>query len=134
MLVVIPMLGPNHRLGQYRRAIIRERVHLWVPLVVGTFSVSFLLVFALPAPLQSFLLVFPLMLVAYCVPLGAYIVVRNARVEEHEKVFTSDHLRHVMARWLQTARRQDRDRCGNAAGTSLRGRSDGNGRPDEARQ
>ena len=81
--------------------IIRERVHLWVPLVVGTFSVSFLLVFALPAPLQSFLLVFPLMLVAYCVPLGAYIVVRNARVEEHEKVFTSDHLRHVMARWLK---------------------------------
>ncbi|MCE9546144.1 MAG: Flp pilus assembly complex ATPase component TadA [Planctomycetia bacterium] len=70
--------------------ILRLRVHVWNPIVVGTFALAFLLVWVIPAFWFGFLL----MIVAYIAPLTTYILFRNARVEDHRKVLTPDHLRH----------------------------------------
>jgi type II secretory ATPase GspE/PulE/Tfp pilus assembly ATPase PilB-like protein len=64
----------------------------WNPIVFGTFTGAFVLVWLLP----SFWIGFPLLLVAYIAPLLTYIVQRNAKVGNDERVLTPEHIRH----WL----------------------------------
>lgn len=66
----------------------------WNPIVFGTFMGAFVLVWLIPL----FAISFPLLLIALVAPFTTYVLQRNKRVEPHERVFTSDHLRHWMAR------------------------------------
>jgi type II secretory ATPase GspE/PulE/Tfp pilus assembly ATPase PilB-like protein len=67
-----------------------RKIHLWNPVVVGSFSLAFLLIWILP----SFALGFFLMLVAWIAPLATYIFYyRNPRLAEHQRVLTPNHLR-----------------------------------------
>jgi type II secretory ATPase GspE/PulE/Tfp pilus assembly ATPase PilB-like protein len=68
----------------------------WNPIVFGTFIAAFVLVWLIPI----FWIGFPLLLVAYIAPLATYIVYRNKRVEEHERVLTPAHLRFCLADML----------------------------------
>ncbi|HZZ72752.1 MAG TPA: ATPase, T2SS/T4P/T4SS family [Pirellulales bacterium] len=72
---------------------IRWRYRIWCPIVVFTFFAATLLLFLLP----SFVAAYGLLLVSWIAPLATYIVLRNRRVEEHERVLTRDHLRHLLA-------------------------------------
>ncbi len=72
---------------------IRWSYRVWNPVLVFTFFVALLLVFLLP----SFLIAFPLLFLAWLAPLATYIVLRNKRVEEHERVLTRAHIRHLMS-------------------------------------
>jgi type II secretory ATPase GspE/PulE/Tfp pilus assembly ATPase PilB-like protein len=62
----------------------------WNPILFGTFAGAFLLHWALP----WFWLGFPLLLIAYVAPLATYVVLRNRKVGDDERVLTPDHLRH----------------------------------------
>jgi len=64
----------------------------WNPVVVGTFMLAFVLVFFIPI----FLVGFPLLVIALVAPLSTYVIIRNKRVEKHERVFTPDHIRHAI--------------------------------------
>jgi type II secretory ATPase GspE/PulE/Tfp pilus assembly ATPase PilB-like protein len=66
---------------------------MWNAIVFFTFFAALMLLLLLP----SFALGFTLLVLAYLGSLGAYIYVRNASVEPHQKVLTKDHLRHVFA-------------------------------------
>ncbi len=66
---------------------------LWNPVVFGTFIGSFVLLWVLP----TFAIAFPLLLLAYFVPLGAYLAVRNQAVEPHQRVLTPSHIRFLLA-------------------------------------
>jgi len=61
----------------------------WNPIVFGTFFGAFLLTWIIP----FFWLAFPLLLLAYAVPLTVYIVQRNANLEHNQRVLTPEHLR-----------------------------------------
>jgi type II secretory ATPase GspE/PulE/Tfp pilus assembly ATPase PilB-like protein len=77
--------------------LMRQRYQMWNPIVVGVFALAFLLVWVIPLFSVGFLLMF----VAWAAPLTTYILYRNARVEEHQKVLTKEHLRHWYARQLR---------------------------------
>ena len=68
----------------------------WNSILFYTFFASVLLLWVIP----TFWIGFPLMVLAYAVPLGAYIVYRNARVQLHQKVLTPDHLRYRFAQMV----------------------------------
>ncbi len=65
----------------------------WNPIVFGTFFGAFILVWLIP----PFWLAFPLLVVAYVAPLASYIVYRNSKVDNNQRVMTPDHLRYVFA-------------------------------------
>jgi type II secretory ATPase GspE/PulE/Tfp pilus assembly ATPase PilB-like protein len=65
----------------------------WNSIVFFPFFVTFFLLLFLP----WFLLGFPLLIIAYAVPLAIYIKTRNALVPDGDKVLTKDHLRYVVA-------------------------------------
>jgi type II secretory ATPase GspE/PulE/Tfp pilus assembly ATPase PilB-like protein len=69
----------------------------WNPIVFGVFLGGVLLLWLLP----WFWLGFPLLLAAYVAPLTMYILYRNKRVGDHEKVLTRGHLRHWMAQHVR---------------------------------
>ncbi|MCU0962546.1 MAG: Flp pilus assembly complex ATPase component TadA [Pirellulaceae bacterium] len=66
---------------------------IWNPLVVFSFLVAFLLAISLPL----FALGGTLLVVAYVAPLGTYIVMRNSRVTDEQKVLTPRHLKLWLA-------------------------------------
>lgn len=70
---------------------------LWNPLVVFPFFVAFIAAFYIP----YFAGGLALLIFAQITPLLAYVFYRNARVEPHQKVLTSDHLRFVAAERLR---------------------------------
>ncbi|MBN1588405.1 MAG: Flp pilus assembly complex ATPase component TadA [Pirellulales bacterium] len=65
----------------------------WNPIVFGTFVGFYFLMWLLP----WFWLGFPLLVIAYIVPLVTYIVYRNQQVTMEKKVFTRAHLRYWFA-------------------------------------
>lgn len=65
----------------------------WNAVVVFPFLIAYILLWLIP----YFWLGFPLLLIAYAVPLGIYIAHRNKLVDPHEEVMTGDHLRFVIA-------------------------------------
>lgn len=65
----------------------------WIPVVVGTFFVSFVLIWLVPV----FWAVFPLEFLAWAVPLTVYIVVRNKAVSSDQRVMTREHIRWWVA-------------------------------------
>jgi type II secretory ATPase GspE/PulE/Tfp pilus assembly ATPase PilB-like protein len=66
---------------------------IWNCVIFGPFVATFLLFWLLP----WFEVAYPMMALAYMVPAGVYIIVRNKGVDEHQRVLTPDHLRHVFA-------------------------------------
>lgn len=70
----------------------RMSTALWNPIVFFPFFFGFFL-FALSVPYVGWLLT----LLALLGPLGAYIFIRNKKVEPQERVLTPDHLRHVFS-------------------------------------
>ncbi|HEY2827785.1 MAG TPA: hypothetical protein VGJ04_09320, partial [Pirellulales bacterium] len=66
---------------------------IWNGVMVGPFIAAFLLLWLLP----WFEVAYPLMALAYLVPVGVYIIIRNKGVEQHQRVLTPDHIRHVFA-------------------------------------
>jgi len=68
----------------------------WNPIVFGTFVGAFVLVWLLP----SFWIGFPLLLVAYAAPLCSYVVYRNSRVTNDQRVFTPEHIRYCLSVWF----------------------------------
>lgn len=65
----------------------------WNPVVVGTFLAAHVLFWFVP----WFWVGFPLVALAWAVPLTTYIVVRNRRVDASERVMTPSHLRYWFA-------------------------------------
>ncbi|MEN6458389.1 MAG: ATPase, T2SS/T4P/T4SS family [Thermoguttaceae bacterium] len=65
----------------------------WNPIVFGVFFVAFILVWLVPI----FWVVFPLLIVAYVAPLTTYILYRNSRVDNNQRVMTPEHLRFWFA-------------------------------------
>ncbi len=72
---------------------------VWNNVLFFVFLGSFLLALILP----WFLVSFPLVVLAWAVPLGLYIANRNKRVEANEKVLTAAHFRRIFARMLKPA-------------------------------
>lgn len=67
--------------------------HRWNPIAFGVFMGAWVLSWLIPV----FWIGLPLVALAWAVPLGVYIVYRNGRVEQHEKVLTREHLRYWAA-------------------------------------
>jgi type II secretory ATPase GspE/PulE/Tfp pilus assembly ATPase PilB-like protein len=65
----------------------------WNPVVVFTFLAAFVALWLVPI----FWVGFPLVVLAYVVPLVAYVVHRNGRVQEHQRVLTPAHIRYWLA-------------------------------------
>jgi type II secretory ATPase GspE/PulE/Tfp pilus assembly ATPase PilB-like protein len=68
----------------------------WNPIVVGVFLVAQVLLWLLPL----FWVSFAILVLAWIVPLGTYIIVRNQKVDESERVLTPSHLRYCAATLL----------------------------------
>ncbi|MCC7083819.1 MAG: Flp pilus assembly complex ATPase component TadA [Pirellulales bacterium] len=66
---------------------------VWDPVVFAPFMVAFLLLLMVPWFIVGYLV----MVFAWAIPLGTYVVLRNKIVQEHQKVMTPGHLRHVFA-------------------------------------
>ncbi len=66
---------------------------IWNGVMFGPFVAAFLLFWLLP----WFEVAYPLLALSYLVPFGVYVIVRNKGVEQHQRVLTPDHLRHVFA-------------------------------------
>ena len=73
--------------------LMRQNYAVWNSVVFFVFFGAVVLLWLLP----SFVIGFTLLLLAYFMPLGAYIYFRNAAVEPHQRIFTPDHLRAVLA-------------------------------------
>ena len=69
------------------------RYQQWNPIVFGSFMAAFVLLWLLP----SFWIGFPLLVVAYVVPLAIYVVRRNSEVSLDDRVLTREHLRYWFA-------------------------------------
>ena len=67
----------------------------WNAITVASFLGALALLLLLP----SFWVGFPLLVIAYGGPLGAYIYLRNEKVEQHQRVLTPDHLRFLLSNW-----------------------------------
>ncbi len=65
----------------------------WNAITVGSFLGAGFLTLAIPI----FWVGYPLLLVAYAVPLGIYVKMRNQVVPDHEQVLTAEHLRFWIA-------------------------------------
>jgi len=68
----------------------------WNPVVVGVFLLAQLVLWFVPL----FWVGFPLLALAWVVPLTTYVLVRNKRVEESDRVLTPAHLRYCTATLL----------------------------------
>lgn len=65
----------------------------WNPIVFGAFFGAFVLLWIVP----TFWVGFPLLVIAYVAPLTAYILHRNSKVDNNERVLTPEHLRFWFA-------------------------------------
>jgi type II secretory ATPase GspE/PulE/Tfp pilus assembly ATPase PilB-like protein len=66
---------------------------IWNGVIFGPFLAAFLLLWLLP----WFEVAYPLMALSYLIPLCVYIIVRNKGLPQHQRVLTSDHLRHIFS-------------------------------------
>ena len=71
---------------------------LWNTVVFFPFFVGMFVLLTVPL----FLIGGPLALLAWLVPLIVYILKRNSSVEPHERVMTTDHLRHVFSHQVKS--------------------------------
>jgi type II secretory ATPase GspE/PulE/Tfp pilus assembly ATPase PilB-like protein len=65
---------------------------VWNPIVVFSFLVAFIIAMLIPIYFVGLLLV----LIAYIAPLATYIVLRNGKVTNDQKVLTPDHLKRMV--------------------------------------
>jgi len=78
---------------------VRRRLNYqrWNAILFFPFVIALLLVWVIPL----FVVGFPLLLLAYFVPLFLFIRMRNSRVESHETVMTPSHLKFLLAQRLK---------------------------------
>lgn len=69
----------------------------WNGAVFFSFVIAFILLWFIPI----FWIGYPLLLLAYFIPLGLYVGYRNKRVEQHETVLTPDHIRFFLSEKLR---------------------------------
>jgi type II secretory ATPase GspE/PulE/Tfp pilus assembly ATPase PilB-like protein len=65
---------------------------IWNPITVFIFLVAFIITLLIPI----FLAGYAVLLLAYFIPLGTYIALRNGRVTQEQKVLTPDHLKRTI--------------------------------------
>ena len=65
----------------------------WNPIVVGPFVAAFVLVWLIP----FFWIGFPLLVIAFVAPFTSYVVHRNSKVTNDQRVFTREHIRYWVA-------------------------------------
>ena len=68
----------------------------WNPIAFGTFFGAFVLSWLIP----NFWAGFILLLIAYLAPLTTFIIIRNSKVLNDERVLTPDHIRYLTAYYL----------------------------------
>ncbi len=78
---------------------------VWNPIVVFTFLAAFLLLLMIPI----FPVGFSILIVAYVIPLITYILLRNGRVNDDEKVLTPSHLKQWFASIATGKRKKKKD-------------------------
>ena len=106
----------------------------WNPIVFGVFVAAFVLTWFIP----YFWIGLLLLLIAYVVPLATYVVMRNKRVGNHQRVLTPEHLRHWLATKLSAvgikmaATKRDQHEVGSPVQLSAQGGPDE--RTDRARE
>jgi len=70
----------------------------WNPAVVGSFLAAFVALWLIPI----FWVGLPLVVLAHVVPLTAYVLHRNGKVEKHQRVLTPAHIRYWFSQRLST--------------------------------
>ncbi|MCG8583907.1 MAG: Flp pilus assembly complex ATPase component TadA [Pirellulales bacterium] len=73
---------------------LRQNAMLWHSVCVGPFILAFMLMLVIPV----FFIGWLLMVTAVAAPLGVYVFHRNELVDEHQRVLTPEHFRHVLSR------------------------------------
>ncbi|MGD0518319.1 MAG: hypothetical protein ABSA26_12360, partial [Thermoguttaceae bacterium] len=68
----------------------------WNPIIFGTFTGAFVLNWLIPYFWVGFILLF----LAYVAPLAAFIIIRNAKVTNDQRVLTPEHIRYLGAFYL----------------------------------
>jgi len=70
----------------------------WNPIVVSSFLAAFVALWLIPI----FWVGLPLVVLAHVVPLTAYVLHRNGKVEKHQRVLTGAHIRYWLAQRLSS--------------------------------
>ncbi len=106
---------------------------LWNSVVFGSFMLAFVLVWLIPI----FWVSWPLLLIAYLTPFIWYVVFRNSKVDNDERVFTPEHLHWLMAYYLAKIgikiEAQARDKHMKGPDINLVGKGGGDETTDRAR-
>jgi type II secretory ATPase GspE/PulE/Tfp pilus assembly ATPase PilB-like protein len=68
----------------------------WNPIIFGTFFGAFILSWIIPYFWLGFILLF----IAYVAPLTTFIIIRNSKVTNDERVLTPEHIRYLAAFYL----------------------------------
>jgi general secretion pathway protein E len=68
----------------------------WNPIIYGTFMGAFVLTWLIPYFWVGFILLF----IAYSAPLTTFIIIRNSKVTNDERVLTPEHIRYLSAYYL----------------------------------
>jgi type II secretory ATPase GspE/PulE/Tfp pilus assembly ATPase PilB-like protein len=68
----------------------------WNPIIFGTFAGAFVVSWLIPYFWVGFILLF----LCYIGPLGAFIIIRNSKVTNDQRVLTPDHIRYLSAFYL----------------------------------
>ena len=68
----------------------------WNPIIFGTFMGAFVLSWLIPYFWVGFILLF----IAYAAPLTTFIIIRNSKVTNDERVLTPEHIRYLSAYYL----------------------------------
>ena len=85
---------------------------VWNPIVVFPFLVAFLLAITIPI----FFVGYPILILAYIVPLITYILIRNGRVTDEQKVLTPAHIKQVLADLASGKKKRKKDNKGPQEG------------------
>ena len=68
----------------------------WNPIIFGSFFGAFVLSWLI----SYFLVIFILLLIAYVCSLATFIIIRNSKVSNDERVLTPEHIRYLSAYYL----------------------------------
>src|SRR3972149_5559352 len=68
----------------------------WIPIIFGAFAGVLVLSWLIP----YFWVGFVMLLIAYAAPLATFIIIRNSKVTNDQRVLTPDHIRYMSAYYL----------------------------------
>jgi len=94
-LVFLSWVGTTDWVNQDVQAL-KLDYRLWNPVVFGSFMAVFVLVWLIPI----FWVSFPLLVIAYLAPFITYVVYRNSKVDNDQRVLTPEHIRWMLAYYM----------------------------------